>query len=158
MKINNNLKYIVYAILLVVFILVRINHILLSGEIDDISFKGLAISNSFWPFGIIKETVLNDVFLPTYYLITGILRHEIAIKIFNSLIAVANILVFIKISKKLFNEKMGLFVGILLSLNHFYLYYTNLIAPYCLIFLIHTLIINALIDYFKKPSKRILKI
>jgi len=153
MKINNNLKYILYIILFIIFILIRINHVLLSNEIENISFKGLAISNSFWPFMVIKETALNDVFLPFYYLITGILRNEILIKIFNSIIAFANILVFLKIGKKLFNEKMGLFIGIFLSVNHFFLYYTNLIAPYCLIFLINTLILSALIDYFKKPTK-----
>ncbi|MBQ9149779.1 hypothetical protein IJX73_02500 [bacterium] len=153
MKINNNSKYILYIILFVIFILIRINYVLLTGEIEDISFKGLAISKCFWPFGIIKETAIADNFLPAYYLFTGILRNEILIKIFNSLIALANILVFIKIGKKLFSEKMGLFMAIFLSLNHFFLYYTNLIAPYCLIFLIQTLIINALLDYFKKPSK-----
>ena len=48
---------------------------------------------------------------------------------------------------------MGLFLGIFLALNQFFLYYTNLIAPYCLIFLIQTLTISSLIDYFKKPSR-----
>lgn len=154
MKINNNLKFIFYIILFIVFILIRINHILLSGEIDEISFKGLAISNCVWPFGIIKETALNDNFMPLYYLFSGILRNEILIKIFNSIIALSNVLLVIKIGKKIHSEKLGLFLGIFLSLNHFFLYYTNLIAPYCLIFLVYTLIIDALFDYFKKPSKK----
>lgn len=154
MKINNNLKFIFYIILFIVFILIRINHILLSGEIDEISFRGLAISNCAWPFGIIKETALNDNFMPLYYLFCGILRNEILIKIFNSIIALANVVLVIKIGKKIFNEKLGLFLGLFLSLNHFFLYYTNLIAPYCLIFLINTLLVDALFDYFKKPSKK----
>ena len=153
MKINNNSKYILYIILFIIFILIRINHVLLSGEIEDISFKSLAISHSFWPFGIIKETVLYDTFLPVYYFIIGILRHEIVIKIFNSILALANIVVLIRIGKKLSSEKMGLFLGIFLALNQFFLYYTNLIAPYCLIFLVQTLAISALIDYLKKANR-----
>lgn len=153
MKINNNSKFIFYIILFIIFILIRINHVLLSSEIDEISFKGLAISNCFWPFGVLKETAVSDSFMPLYYLFTGILRNEILIKIFNSFIALANVLLLIRIGKKILNEKTGLFLAFFLSLNHFFLYYTNLIAPYCLIFFVYTLLFDSLFDYFKKPSK-----
>ena len=154
MKINNNSKYMLYIILFIIFILIRINYVLLSGEIEELSFKGLAISRCFYPFETIKEAIINTNFLPFYYLFTGILRHEITIKIFNILLSIGNIYVLILIGKKLLNEKLGYFLAFLMAINHFYLYYSNLIAPYALIFLIQTLTINSLIDYFKKPTRK----
>ena len=82
-----------------------------SGEIEELGLKSLGISSSFWPLGIIKQTCLNDTFLPSYYLIIGILKNEILIKTFNILIALFNIYIVILIGKKLFNEKLGLFSG-----------------------------------------------
>jgi len=154
MKINNNSKYVLYIILFIIFILIRINHVLLSGEIEEISFKSLAISKCLYPFGILAQSVFQDTFLPFYYFIIGILRNEIVIKIFNSLIALANVYVFILIGKKIFNEKLGFFLGLLLSINHFYLFYTGLIAPYVLVFFLQTCLINSFIDYIKKPNKK----
>ena len=158
MKINHNLKYVLYIILFIIFILIRINHILSSGEIEELGFKSLTISSAFWPFGIIKNTVLYDTFLPFYYLIIGILKNEILIKAFNILISLINVILFILIGKKIHSEKLGLFLGFLLSINHFFLYYSTLISPYCLIFLFYTLIVYFLIDYLKKPSKKNFKL
>lgn len=153
MKVNNNSKYVPYIILFIIFILIRINYVLLTGEIENIGFKSLAISNCAWPFGIIKEAALNDTFLPFYYLIIGILKNEILIKIFNSLVSFTNVYLFYLIGKKIHSQKLGVFLALFISLNHFFLYYTTLIAPYCVIFLIQTGIAYVLIDYFKKPSK-----
>lgn len=154
MKINNNTKYMLYIILFIIFILIRINYVLLSGEIEELSFKGLAISRCFYPFETIKEAIINTNFLPFYYLFTGILRHEITIKIFNILLSIGNIYVLILIGKKLLNDKLGYFLAILLAINHFYIYHSNIIAPYVLTFLIQSLTINSLIDYFKKPNRK----
>ena len=154
MKINNNSKYVLYIILFIIFILIRVIYVLQTSEIDNISFKGLAISSTFYPFGIIKNTIMHDCFLPLYYFIIGILRNDVLIRIFNSLLAFLNICVFILIGYKLYNKKLGLFLACFLSINHFFLYYTNLIAPYCLNFLIYSILIYFLILYFKRPSKR----
>ncbi|MBR5305224.1 MAG: glycosyltransferase family 39 protein [Candidatus Gastranaerophilales bacterium] len=154
MKINNNSKYVPYIILFIIFILIRINYVLLSGEIENIGFKGLSISNCFWPFEVIKQTALCDVFMPFYYLIIGIFKNEILIKIFNTLISLANIYIFFLIGKKIHSDKLGIFLGLFLSINHFFLYYSNLIAPYCLIFLIHSCLVYVLFDYLKKPNKK----
>lgn len=154
MKINNNSKYILYIILFIIFILTRINHVLSSGEIEEISFKSLAISRCMYPFGILAQTVFQDTCLPIYYFIIGILRNEIIIKIFNSILALGNVYIFVLIGKKIYNEKLGLFLGLALSINHFYLFYSGLIAPYCLNFLIYSCLINSLLDYIKKPNKR----
>lgn len=153
MKISNNTKYVPYVILLIIFILIRINHVLLSGEIENIGFKSLAISNCAWPFGIIKQSALNDTFMPFYYLIIGILKNEILIKIFNGFISLINVYIFFLIGKKLYNRNLGIFLGLFLSLNRFFLYYTSLIAPYCLIFLIYSCLVYVLINYLKKPNK-----
>lgn len=154
MKINNNSKYMLYIILFIIFILIRINYVLLSGEIDELSFKGLTISKCLWPFETIKETVFTDLYTPIYFLFTGIFRNEILIKIFNTVLSIINIYIFMVIGKKLLNYKLGYFLAILLIINHFYIYHSNLIAPYALIFLIQSLTINSLLDYFKKPSKK----
>ena len=154
---SRNLKYVPYIILFIVFIVIRINYILLSGEIENISFKGLSISSCFWPFGVIKQTALYDLNLPFYYLITGLLRNEILIKIFNTLISLLNIYVFFLIGKRIHSDKLGIFLALFLTINHFFLYYSNLIAPYCLIFLIHSCLFYILFDYIKKPSKKSFK-
>ena len=99
MKINNNSKYVLYIILFIIFILIRISHLLSSGEIEEISFKSLSISASAWPFKIIYNTAVNDVFLPFYYLLIGIFKNEILIKVINSIISLANIYVMILIGK-----------------------------------------------------------
>ena len=158
MKINNNSKYVLYIILFIIFILIRINYQLSSGEIENIGLKSLAISRCAWPFGIIFETALKDTFLPFYYLIIGILRAEILIKLFNIIISFANIYVFVLIGKKLLNKKLGIFLATLLIINHFFVHYTSLIAPWALIFLVQSCIINSLIDYLKKPTKRNFKV
>ena len=158
MKIKNNSKYILYAILFIIFISIRLNYLSSFQEIENISFKSLAISNCFWPFGIIKETIVNDNFLPSYYLIIGLLKNEILIRIFNTIVSLANIFVFVLIGKKLLNEKLGIFLALLVGINHFFLYYTSLIAPYCTIFLVQTITIYALICYLKTPNKRNFKL
>ena len=97
---------------------------------------------------------MYDFFLPTYYLIIGILKNTILINIFNLLVSLCNIILFILIGKKIHNEKFGIFLGFILVFNHFFLHYSNVIAPYSLIFLIYTLVFYFLIDYLKKPSKK----
>ena len=154
MKTKNNSKYILYAILFIIFVSIRLNYLSSFQEIENISFKSLAISNCIWPFGIIKETIINDTFLPSYYLIIGLLKNEILIRIFNTIVSLINIFVFVLIGKKLLNEKLGIFLALLIGINHFFLYYTSLIAPYCVIFLLQTLTIYALICYLKTPNKR----
>ena len=66
---NNNAKYVLYIILFIVFLLVRINHIVNTQGIYEIDFKGLAIASSSFPFGIIKNTAIYDFFSPLYYLL-----------------------------------------------------------------------------------------
>ena len=121
MKTKNNSKYILYAILFIIFVSIRLNYLSSFQEIENISFKSLAISNCIWPFGIIKETIINDTFLPSYYLIIGLLKNEILIRIFNTIVSLINIFVFVLIGKKLFNEKLGIFLALLIGINHFFL-------------------------------------
>lgn len=158
MKINHNLKYVAYVILFIIFILIRINYVLQSGEIEEYGYKSLCISHSFWPFGIIKQTALYDSSLPLYYLIIGVMKNEVFIKILNIIFSLLNIIIFINIGKKIYSEKLGLFLGFIIAINSFYLYYSNIISPYCLIFLIQALLINFLINYLKKPTKKNFKI
>ena len=157
MKIKNSSKYVLYAILFIIFLSIRINYLSSFQEIELISFKSLSIAHCFWPLGIIKETIVNDTFLPLYYLIIGLIKNELLIKTLNTVISLANIYVFILIGKRLLNEKLGIFLGILLGINHFFLYYTSLIAPYCLIFLVQSYLLYCLIDYLKKPCKKSFK-
>lgn len=158
MKIANNSKYVPYVILFIVFILIRINHILLSGEIENIGFKSLALASCTWPFGILKQTILNDIFMPAYYLIVGILKNEILIHVFNAFVSLLNVCLFYLIGKKLHSDKLGIFLALFLSINHFFLYYASLIAPFGLIFLLQSSIVYILLDYLKKPTKRNFKI
>ena len=136
MKANDGAKYIFYIILFVIFLIFRANYIYSSTGISEIEFKSLAISSLSFPFGILKETTLNDYFMPIYYYIVhfGLIinKSEIFIRILNSIIALFNIFVFVKIGQKLFKGLkgfyLGFFIGIFLSFAHFFLFYTNLIV------------------------------
>lgn len=154
---TNNVKYILYIILFIVFILIRISYLLSSNNIEDISFKSLAIANNSFPFGIIKQAAINDIFTPIYYFLIHFIvlfKNELAIKIFNTLLAFANVCVMVLIGKRLKNTALGVFLASFLILNHFFLYYTNLIAPYPLIFLIGSITIYFLCGFIKNPNKK----
>ena len=158
MKINEKSKYILYIVLFMIFALVRFSYIFSTSGITDIDFKSMAIASSQFPFGIIKNSALLDYFSPVYYFLLHfvllISKNEIFLRSFNAIIGLINIFVFINIGKKLQGRKLGIFLAIFISVNHFYLYYSNLIAPYCLDFLIGSLLINSLIDFIKKPNKK----
>lgn len=161
MKLNINSKSIYYIALLILFIFIRLNFIANSGGLIDIEFKTIAIANSSFPFGIIKNSSIQDFFMPVYYFILHfvilISKNEIFLRAFNSIIAFINILVLIRIGKKLINENFGLFLGFIFAINKFFLFYTSLISPYCLSFLAGTILINCLIDYLKRPSQKTAK-
>jgi len=161
MKSNAGLKYIFYIALFLIFIIYRINLILDSGGIAEIEYRTLSIASSTFPFGIIRHATLNDYFMPAYYLLihffVTIFKSEILIRIINAVISFFVVVYVINIGKKLINRNFGIFLGLFLSLNHFFLYYTNLIAPYCLNFLVITITINYIIDFLKKPNKENLK-
>lgn len=153
-------KYILYVLLFVVFISVRIIYNFLTTSIFETDFQGLALSSASFPLGVIKETIKNSFFMPFYYLLIhffSLFKNIIVLRIVNSTIALLNVYLFYKIGKKLKNRILGLFLALFLSLNHFFLFYTNLVAPYCLIFLTVTLLIYFLISYLKKPKKKYLK-
>ena len=158
MKINEKSKYILYIMLFIIFALVRFNYIYSSIGIIDTDFKSIAIASSSFPFGIIKNCAIYDYFSPVYYFFLHFMllisKNEIFIRIINAVIGLANIFIFINIGKKLLGRKLGIFLAVFLSVNHFYLYYSNLIAPYCLDFLMGSFLINALIDFIKKPNKK----
>lgn len=151
-------KYILYIVLFVVFVSVRIIYNFSTNSIFETDFQGLALSSASFPFGIIKETVKNSFFMPFYYIFihffTVIFKKIIVLRIINSIIALFNVFLFFKIGKKLKNEALGLFLALFLTINHFFLFYTNLIAPYCLNFLTVTLLIYFLISYLKKPNQK----
>lgn len=157
-------KYIYYIALILLFITARLYFIVNSAGYYDIEFKTIAIANSSFPFGIIKNSCTQDIFMPFYYLIlrlfTIISKNEIYLRTINSAIALVNIIFLVKIGKKLLNECFGLFLGIVFAISKFFIFYTNLISPYCLNFLVGTVLINFFIDFFKKPdnitSKRLL--
>ena len=158
MKINEKSKYILYIVLFMIFALVRFGYIFSTTGITETDFKSIAIASTSFPFEIIKNCAIMDCFSPFYYFLLHFIllisKNEIFIRSFNALIGLINIFVFIDIGKKLQGRKLGIFLAIFLSINHFYLYYSNLIAPYCLDFLVGSLLINSLIDFIKKPNKR----
>ena len=151
-----------YIIVFLIFAVFRICYITSNTGINEIEFKTLAISNLSFPFEILKETTLNTYFLPAYYFIIHffqvIFKNEIAIRIINSIISFATIITLINISKKIIKGTngllLGLFIGVFLSVSQFYTYYTNLIAPYCLIIFIYTILIKNIIDFLYRPNKR----
>ena len=161
MKTNAGLKYIFYIALFLIFIIYRINSIIDFGGLLEIEYKTISIASSSFPFGIIKESILKDYFMPAYYLIIHfffvIFKSEVLIRIINMLISFATIVYVVNIGKKLLGRTFGIFLALFLSLNHFFLYYTNLIAPYCLSFLIYAVAINYLIDFLKRPNRKNLK-
>ncbi len=158
MKFQINAKYIFYILIFIVFVIVRTHYLINENEIISIEFKSLALANCSFPFGILKETILKDYFLPMYYFLihffVPFFNNTLIIKIFNSIISLINIFLIIKIGKQILNRSLGYFLGILFTINHFYLYYTDLIAPYCLNFLVGTILIKTIIDFITKPNKK----
>ena len=160
MKANAGLKYIFYIVLFLIFIIYRIGFIA-DSSLYETEYKTLSIASASFPFGIIKEAVLKDYFMPLYYFLIHffviIFKNDILIKVINLFISFATVIYVINIGKKLLNTGFGIFLGLFLSINHFFLYYTNLIAPYCLNFLVTAIAINYIIDYLKKPNSLNLK-
>ena len=158
MKSNAGLKYIFYIALFLIFIIYRINFIIDSNGLYEIEYKTISIAGTTFPFGIIKQSVIKDYFMPVYYLIihffVTIFKNDTLIRVLNALIAFVTAVYLMKIGKKLLNKGMGIFLGLFLSINHFFLYYTNLIAPYCLNFLVYAILINYLIDFLRRPNKK----
>ena len=158
MKINEKSKYILYIVLFIIFALVRYSYMTSTIGFVDQDFKSIAIASSSFPFGIIKNCAIMDYFSPIYYFILHFIlfisKNEIFIRSFNAILGIVNIFVLIDIGKKLQGRKLGIFLAIFLSINHFYLYYSNLITPYCLDFLIGSFLINSLLDFIKKPNKK----
>lgn len=141
-----------------IFAIIRTNYIINENEIINIEFKSIAIASCSFPFGIIKEAFVKDCFSPFYYILihylTVIQNSTVAIKIFNSAIALLNIFLIAKIGKQILNRSLGYFLAILFAINHFFLYYTNLIAPYCINILLGTILIKTVLDFTKKPNKK----
>ena len=69
MKANAGLKYIFYIALFLIFIIYRINLIVDSNGLYEIEYKTISIASAGFPFGIIKQAVLKDYFMPAYYLL-----------------------------------------------------------------------------------------
>ena len=165
MKQAKSVNIIIYTTIFILYFLFRINYIMLSVGLSEIDFKILSISNIPSPFEIIKQTALNTIFLPAYNLLVHIIlifsKNEYLIRLFNAILSFINIIVFIQIGKSLFKSKKAIyfaaFIGIFLSISHFFLYYTNLIAPYSLNLLIESIVVNFLINYLKKPDDKNLK-
>ncbi len=158
MKLQENTKYIFYILIFIVFVIIRANYLIHENGIINIEFKALAISSCSFPFGILKETILKDYFLPLYYFLIHyffIFTKSIGfLKVINCLIALVNIFFIIQIGKQILNKNLGYLLGIFFAINHFFLYYTSLIAPYCLYFLTGTILIKAILNFIKKPNKK----
>ena len=162
MKQIKTTNFIIYTAIFIIYLICRINYITSSTGINEIDFKTLSISSLSFPFEIIKETTLNSAFMPFYnfflHFIQVFSKNDLIIRYFNSAISLLNILIFIQIGKELLKGKkhlhFALFVGILLSVSHFFLYYTNLIAPYSLNLLVETVVFKYLIKYIKKPDEK----
>lgn len=161
MKIKNNYRYIYYVIFLLLFAIVRYKFACANFNLTDLEFKSIAISSSNLPFGIIKNTAIYDNFLPAYYFLIHffakyltLFKATVSIKILNSLLALLTALFIFKIGRKLLNNWLGLFLAVLITLNHYFLYYSSLIAPYGLNFAIGAILIYFLINYLELPSKR----
>jgi len=161
MKANNGIKYIFYTVLVIFFLIFRINYIFNNLGITEIEFKSIAIASQGFPFGILKETVLNDYFMPVYYFLIHFFKSELSIRILNSFLALLNILFFVAIGKNLLKGQKGLYlgflVGLFLSFSHFYLYYTNIIAPYSLTLLTCGAVAYFLIVFLKRPNLKNMK-
>lgn len=160
MKADTGLKYIFYITLFLVFIIIRVNYILNTGGLYEVEYKTIAVASSSFPVGIIKNSIFKDYFMPPYYLIIHFFlyfkKSEIFLRIINLIISFSTIVVIIQIAKKLLNRKFAILLGLFISINHFFLFYTNLIAPYCLNFFVSVLVLNFLIDFLRKPSKKTL--
>ncbi len=162
MKQIKTTNFIIYTAILIIYLICRINYITNSTGISELDFKTLSLSSLSFPFEIIKETALNSVFLPFYNLFLHFIclfcKNDLTIRCLNAIIAFLNIFVFIQIGKELLKNKrylyFALFIGIFLSVSHFFLYYTNLIAPYGLNLLIETIVFKNIIRYIKKPNKK----
>ncbi len=154
-------KYKTYAIpvvLIAVYILIRAIWLFGSNSIYETDFKGLAVARSFFPFGIIKQCAIKEYFMPLYYILlsalTFINKSAIFAKIINCIISFVNILVFYNLGRYISTKKTGLLLALFVTINHFFIFYTNLIAPYCLNFLIGTLLIYSILQFCDKPDKK----
>lgn len=163
MKLNEIVKTPCYIALFgIIFLFILIKYYILSSStgLIDIEFKSISIALNDFPFGILKENLTNGNFSSFYYFLISplaLFKNELTIKIFNSFISILNILIFFKIGKNLLNWKLGLLLSGFLALNHFFLYYSNLIAPYCINFLVISLVLNSLIIFLKKPNEKTFK-
>lgn len=157
MKAINLPKYFVYVLLFLVFLVIRCIFLVNENGIYPIELKSLGVASAFFPFGIIKESAIADCFLPFYYFLIHFFAKPfispVVIKILNLVISFLNVILIVETGKKLLNKKLGYLLAVLLIINHFYLFYSNLIAPYCLVFLFGTYLINSIIDFITKQDR-----
>ena len=153
MNINKNLLYI-FGVLFSVFIIFKLGYMINFAEINPVSFKSLSIMRAFFPLGIIKQCALYDTNLPLYYLIGAFFRFGFLVKILNTIISFLCVIMMFFVGKKIKNIKFGLFLALILCVNHFFLYYTSLICPFCLSLLIKLTAIYFLYDFIKFQSKK----
>ena len=156
------LNVLIYIIIILFYFTIRFIFSSNHTGISEPDFKTICISSSNFPLEIIKETVINTLFLPTYYFFIHFLKNisenEVIFRLFNCFISFITLFFVILSIKKLIKNKncilYALFCGIFLSSSHFFYYYTNSISPYCIHFLTESLVILSLICYLQKNNDK----
>ncbi len=153
MKVIARTKYFAFVLLFVVFVFLRVFYNIKTNNITELDFQGLALSSASFPFGIIKETALNSNFTPLYFILIHFFKNITLLRIINGIFAFLTAGVMFLTGKALYGRALGYFLAFFLSVNHFFILYTNQISPYCLSFLIISLLIYSLVCFLKKQTK-----
>lgn len=137
------------------FLRINIDTFISGYNYDEFAIISLANLN---PIEILKALAKEDFHAPLYYFICHIFlklnEPYIYLRFLNIIFSLINIFVFYKIGKKLKNKQVGLFLALILSVNHLQISITNFIKFYCLSFLLVSMAILFLIDYLKNEKSR----
>ncbi len=145
----------ILIIILGAFLRINIDTFISGYNYDEFAMISLAKLN---PFEILKAIAKEDFHAPLYYLIchifTKLNEPYIYLKFLNIIFSLINILVFYKIGKKLLNKQVGLFLALVLAVNHLQISIANFVKFYCFCFLLVSFAILFFIDVFKTNKSR----
>ncbi len=145
----------ILIIILGAFLRINIDTFISGYNYDEFAIISLA---NLTPLEAVKALAKEDFHAPLYYFICHIFlkldEPYIYLRLLNVIFSLVNIFVFYKIGKKLLNKQLGLFLALILSVNHLQISITNFIKFYCLSFLLVSIAILFFIDCLKNEKNR----
>ena len=149
-----------YILFILLFVLIRFLFECYNGALFETDLKGIVIAHSSFPFAIAKEEFLGGYFFSFYYYIIHFLSYfnlEILFKIFNTIVSILCALVVFNIGKTMKSLWLGVFLATYLALNHYFIFFSNQIAPFCLNSLAFLIQIFVFLKFIKKINSKNLK-